>query len=153
MIRYVLAVVLTVAIAAISVPAIDHAAGVNSDRQVGAAVAEIEATAVDLVDNEAVPPAGQAGAKRTITVAFPGESLTSNRVEYVRIERIHENVSRVGYVVEGRVEQQTHVDAPVVNEDGGTVRLGADPGERTLHLTLERDDSGSPVVVLGRGHN
>lgn len=152
MIRYVLAVLLTVAIVGVSMPAVDRVAAFNGERQTEAAIAEIESAAVSLVAEEEVPPAGQPGAKRTVTVRFPSNSVASDRAERVRIERVDgQNFSVVTYHVQGRNQQQAQIDAPIVHESGDPVVLDGTPGEQTVHLTLRRGDSGGPVVVLGRG--
>lgn len=152
MIRYVLAVLLTVAIVGASMPAVDRVAAFNGERQTEAAIEEIASAAVSLVATEEVPPAGQPGARRTITVRFPSDSVASDPAERVRIERVDgRNFSTVTYYVRGRDEQQATIDAPIVHESGDAVVLDGAPGERTLHLTLRRGESGGPVVVLGRG--
>lgn len=150
MIRYVLIVLITVALLALSLPAVDHVADRRAENQVESEVQTIDRVATNLVQEETLPPAGVAGPKRVLTLRFPSDSFTSTAVEYIRIRRITEDVSLATYRVPGRAERQIRIDAPVVNEDGGNVELGGE-GERRIHLTLESDDDGHPVVVLGRG--
>lgn len=149
MIRYVVAVLLTVFIVGIAVPAVDYGAGLNGERQVRTALSEIDEAATSLYDSEEVPPRGVAGPHRVVTVRFPVDSMTSNPVATVRIRRVGDNRSVVEYRVEGRAKGTYHISAPIVNENGGPVVLGG-TGEREFVLTLERDDSGRRVVVLGR---
>lgn len=149
MIRYVAAVVLMVSIMAIAMPAVDHAAGTNGEKQLLRAVSEVDDAATDLYRAEELPPPGGEGPRRVVEVRFPEDSLTSNPVVTLRIRRIDENSSLVTYRVEGRAKGTYHVSAPVVNADGNPVVLGG-TGERRFVLTLERDSEGRPVVVLER---
>lgn len=150
MIRYVLIVLITVALLALSLPAIDHVAAQRAENQVESEVQTIDRVATNLFEEETVPPAGVDGPKRVLTLRLPSDSFTSDAVEYIRIRRITDRVSLATYRVPGRAERRIRIDAPIVNEDGGIVELGGE-GERRIHLTLERDDEGDPVIVLGRG--
>lgn len=148
MIRVVLAVVLAIALVGVAVPALEYGAGVNSEQQVGSEVAKIGNAATSLVENEELPPPGQSGAQRVVSVSLPGDSRTTRPVEHLEIER-HGNRSVATYRVEGRSEQVAHIDAPIVNGTNDTVELGGS-GTRDLVLTLERDGSEAPVIVLER---
>ncbi|AFZ72547.1 DUF7311 family protein [Natronobacterium gregoryi] len=153
MIRYVLAVLLTVALAVLSVPAIDHAATVSTERQLQGDLASVDDTAVSLYENEEVTPDGVPAPKRTVAVTFPADSLTSTSVEYVRIERLHETGSLATFAARERGERHRLIDAPIVYADphrNETVELGGSGETRPLTLTLERDDRGEPVVVASQ---
>lgn len=149
MIRYVLAVLLTVLIMGIAMPAVDHAAGMNGEKQATQAVSKLDAAATSLYESEELAPRGVEGPRRVVTVRFPSDTVTSNPITTFRIRRVGENRSVVEYRVEGRAMRTRHVSAPIVNETNGTVRLGG-MGSHTFVLTLERDGAGTPVVVLRR---
>lgn len=150
MIRTVVAVLLTVAILGVAAPSIERGAAVYSENAVERQLTDVERASVSLVENEAVPPAGVRGPRRTITVSFPGDSLKSEAVASVRIERVDANFSVASYSVEGRTEQQLVVDAPIVDAEMKDVVTLGGTGERELLLELRTDDDGEPVVVLSR---
>lgn len=151
MIRTVTAVALTVAILAISVPAVEHGAAINAENKVETQVAAIDQTAVELVEEEDVPPYGVAGARRLLTLTFPSDSIASQGVENVSIERVDgEQHSIARFRVEGRAQQVVHIDAPIVDEDGNAVVLGRLQGEHTYALTLERGPDGDALVRFAR---
>ena len=149
MIRYVLAVLLTVAILGLAMPAVEDTAGKQSDQQVANQVAKIEGSAVSLVENEELPPEGKTGARRSITLRFPGDSLLSRPVTDFEIERIRSNLSVVRYTVEGRSRQRLFIDAPVASAADGKIELGG-TGEKEFVLTYERNETGAPTVFLRR---
>lgn len=149
MIRYVLAVLLTVAILGLAMPAVEDTAGKRSDQRIANQVAKIDQAAVSLVENEELPPEGETGARRSVTLRFPDDGLLSRSVTDFEIERVRENVSVVRYAVAGRPRQRVVVDAPVVNAAGNDVELGG-TGEKEFVLTYERNESGAPTVFLKR---
>ncbi|ELY56696.1 DUF7311 family protein [Natronolimnohabitans innermongolicus] len=149
MIRYVLVAVLAVALLALSVPAINYAATENSDRQTVSELDSIESAAVSLLENEELPPDGQQRPVRTVTVSLPGDSLTTQSVDSVEIERITEGTSRVTYTVSGRSQQQLTIDAPIVYQtpsENRSIELGGG-GDTELELALAEDPHGERVVV------
>lgn len=153
MIRYVLAVVLTVAILGMSVSAVQYGAGATSERQVAAEVAAIDHAATSLLEEEELPPVGQPGPRRVVTVSLPEDSMTSAPTELFELERTHESHTTVRYRIEDRTIRQTVIDAPIVFRDASANRsleLEGAGVETTFHLTLERDDSNEPVVVISR---
>lgn len=152
MIRYVLVAVLTVALLALSIPAIDYAATENTDRQVVGEIDSVEAAATSLIENEEIPPDGQQRPLRTLELSLPGDSFTTQSVDTLEIERVDENVSRVTYVVEGQSRAQKVIDAPIVYEnpyENRTVEVGGS-GDTELDLILAEDRNGVPVIVATR---
>ncbi|MDJ1431440.1 hypothetical protein [Halostagnicola sp. A-GB9-2] len=152
MIRYVLAVILAVALLVLSVPAIDLVAGVQTERQLEGDVSDLEDATVSLFENEEVSHDGTLAPQRTVTLTFPDDSLTTVPADYVRIDRVHNETSIVSYSVDGRSERQQTIDAPIVSEDSTqneTVELGGSGEETTIVLRLETDAAGDPVVTLG----
>jgi hypothetical protein len=150
-IRYVLVAILAVAIIGVSMPMMQDAAEANGERRAETAVADIEAAAVSLLENEELSPPGEPGPRRFVDVRLPGDSFLSAPLVAFEIDRIDDrNASEATYQVEGRTSRTTVVDAPIVAPDGRAVVLGGDGNERTLALTLERGDDGNRVVVLRR---
>lgn len=153
MIRYVLVALITVALVALSMPAISHATAVHSERQLQGELAAVDDAAVSLLTGEEPAPDGVPAPKRTVSLTFPADSLTSTPIEYLRIERIDERGSLATFAATGRSEQQRLIDAPIVHADperNETVELGGVGEQRTLTLTLERDERGEPVVVASQ---
>lgn len=152
MIRVVLAVALAIALVALSVPAIDHGSAVKSERQVERELATLDRAATSLVRDEELPAAGHAGARRTVTLSLPADSFASRSIAFLEIERVRDG-SVATYALEGRSDRVVHLDAPIVSPtadpDRETIELRG-PGTRAFVLTLERGDSGDPIVVLER---
>lgn len=147
MIRYVLAVLLAVALLAVAVPASERAAAIRASDSVERSVAALERAATSLLD-ERPTPAGVRAPQRSVTVKFPTESLASARLRSFVVDRVGSG-SLVRYAVAGRPTRRIHVDAPLVAPDGGRVDLGRPTGEVTFVLSLQRE-AGRRVVVLTR---
>ena len=143
MIRYVLAVVLTVALVGIGWTGLEHAAALRSEQQVENALAEIDEAAVSLVENDDPPAAGQEGPRRVVELDLPRDGLTSERVETFHIRPESKNVSVAEYTFVGRAVHTVTMDAPI--RDGNTNRtatadLSGETGSTTVVLTLTEDD-------------
>lgn len=146
MIRTVVAVLLTVAIVGVSVPALERGAGVNSENAVEAEIDKIGNAAESLYQNEQAPPEGVAGPQRTLSVNFPTDTLQSEPVKNVSILRRAE-FSIVRYRIAGRTERQTTIDAPIVNNDRENTTVMTGGGKRDLRLELRKKNSTSFVVL------
>lgn len=151
MIRYVIAVVLLVAILGISLPAIDQVSSGRSEAQLRTVATTIEESAVELVRAEEPPPRGVRGPQRVVRVNFP-DGFASKRVASMKlVPRRSENLTVLSYRVEGGPQRTVVVGAVVVNENGNAVKLGGPSGQQTYRLRLARSDDGEPIVVLSRG--
>ncbi|MWV38673.1 hypothetical protein [Natrialba sp. INN-245] len=153
MIRYVLAVLLAVALLALSVPAIEHGATVSSERQIDHDVDEIDRAATSLVDHEDLPPDGHPPPQRVVPVSLPSDSLTSTPVDRFSIDRTSEQTSAVVVALEGENPRTTVIDAPIVYAtptENRSVELGGTATKTELLLRLETDPSGTNVVVVTR---
>jgi len=153
-IRYVLAVILTVALFALAAPAIDRAGTDSSERAVETSISDLEVAATSLMNNEELPPANQAhhSPQRTVTISLPSESLTNAPVERFVTERIDSQTTRVSYRIRGGGAKETIVAEPIVYRESTANRsmeLGG-TGEKQLQLTLEPDERGEPVIVIQR---
>lgn len=149
MIRYVLIVILAVAILGLSVAALDHVATTNSHDQVTADAAAIEQAATELIDQEEVPPEGQPHPRRVVSLSLPGDTMTTEPVDHFEIERVGSNTSVVRYRVDGGGERQITIGAPITHADPDSDEpLTLDGGRGIdLVLTLEHDADGQAVVV------
>ena len=152
MIRYVVAAILAVALLAISIPIIDTAASMNSERQLDAALATIDDEATSLMENEEVTPEGHPDPQRVIDVDLPEQSLTSERVDHFELVP-HENGSasytHARYVLEDGTTREEVIDEKIVWDDPAeneTTELGG-TGTQRLALVLLEDDRGEPVIV------
>lgn len=153
MIRLVLAVLLTATLLAIAVPAIDRGGVTNTEGLLDRQAAGIETAATSLVDEEDPPPAGVDGARRSLTVTLPADSITTAPVDRFEIHRVGEEHSVIRFAVDGGHVHTMHVDAPLVDaaDPGSDTIALRGTGERTVVLTLTRDRaSGAPIVELSR---
>ncbi|MFC7213640.1 hypothetical protein ACFQO4_06030 [Saliphagus sp. GCM10025334] len=152
MIRVVLAALLAVALLAMAVPALEHAAAENTDRHARTALADLTEAASSLAREEEVPPPGHPPPQRTITIALPPDAATAHPLSAFEIERLDRDSSVARYRFEDRAMRTRVIDVPIVADATGSnrpVKLQG-TGERTLRLTLETDDCGQPVVVATR---
>jgi|GEM_PF-601249 len=162
MIRYVVAILLTVVIVGLTFHGIDDAATEGTDRQIEAELDKIEAAATSLMDEEGLPNQDAPGPRRHLTLSFPEESLTTADASEIRLQLTDDDgesrhpVTSVEYVVDGQGTTQTTIDAPIreppSSDTGGessehTVSI---PQETDLELVLwlARDDDGDAVVYL-----
>lgn len=160
MIRVVFAVVITIALIGVSLPAMDHGASVRTDEHLRTDLVDVERAAIDLLANDEIPPAGEPGARRSVPVTVPERSLTWAAVDYVAIGgSLETDVPRdhrqyvLAYRVSGRSESIVHLQVPIrpATGDGEPLVLRGS-GDHDLLFTLERtDDSegddGAIVVV------
>lgn len=149
MIRYVLAVVLTVAVVATGFVAIDEGSAAKSERQVETSIERIEQTASALAEQEQTPPDNREHPRRFVEIELPGGDILGNAVERLLFERVSDSgQTRVTYRVDGRATDTTVINVPTVSENGEAVDLGGLSGRQTLELALGVDSSGEKVVVL-----
>lgn len=149
MIRYVIAILLAVALLGLSTVAIDHVSHNNSQQQMENNVESIESAAESLVTNEEVPPPGQHGAQRVITVELPEDSLTSDPVTHFEIRPADGNTTTIEYRIDGGATVQRTIGVPIVYEPRGSLELGSPSGTTyELTLVLTADENGDPVVTI-----
>lgn len=150
MIRYVLAVLLTVAILALAGLAIDDGATDNTEREIQTAISEIEAAAVELAEYEELSPADHPDPQRVVTVSIPEPSLTTAGVSHLEIEPVEDaDASVARYVLEDGTTGREVIDQRIVYHDrteNRTTELDGTGTER-LRLVLLPDEDDNPVVV------
>lgn len=150
MIRYVIAVILAVAVVGIAMSAADHGGGVRSEEAVAADVSDLDDAATSLYVDEELPPRGHPGPRRIVEFDLPSESLTTASVEHVEIEPVRENTTAVEFQVEGRAPQVVFVDVPTaIDGSSDSLRLTG-TGRQEVLLTLGRDGDGDRVVRVAR---
>lgn len=153
MIRYVVAIVLTVALVVLAVPAIERGASMNTQRQVDTSIAAIDDAATSLADSGELSPDGHPNSRRVVDVTLPRGSLTTATVDHFEITpRANGSYSAVRYVLEDGTTRETAIGEPIVWNDPAaneSVELGGTGGIR-LALTLQADENGDPVVVASR---
>ncbi|WP_222917454.1 hypothetical protein [Natrinema sp. SYSU A 869] len=151
MIRYVVAVVLTIALIALAVPAIERGASMNSQRQVETSIAAIDDAATSLTETEETPPDDHPAPRRVVDVTLPQRSLTTESVDHFEITP-RESYSSVRYVLADGTTREAAIGERIVwNDPAATesVELGG-VGTTRLALTLRSDVNGDPVVVASR---
>lgn len=153
MIRYVVAIILTVAIVALAMAAIDHGAQVKSEQQVHGDVAELEDEATSIYRNDELPPEGFSGPQRTVVLDLPSDDLTSTPIDHFELTRESHDVSVVRFRVGGGSMQEEAIEVPITTVDApeDTLELTG-TGRRDLRLTLVRDDEDRPIVRIERTH-
>ncbi|ELY49427.1 DUF7311 family protein [Natronorubrum sulfidifaciens] len=149
MIRYVLAVVLTIALLAVAMPVLDRGSTMNTERTVDSSIAAID-DATTAVATEEHSPASHPNPQRVVTVTVPARSVTTTAVDHFEIVP-HENgsFSHARYVLEDGTTRETIIDERVVWLDpADTEPIEFDgPGEFEVVLTLHSDSNGDPVIV------
>lgn len=151
MIRYVVAIVLMVAILGVSFAGLETASTAASEREVRASITDLEDAAVSLISNDELPPAGHPGAQRLVTVEMPAKSLTTKPISHFELRRVTgERLSVVAFRIEGGPMHTETIDVPIRNATGGDVVELSGTEDRRLRLTLTRDAQRRPVVTVVR---
>lgn len=150
MIRYVVAVLLAVAVFGLAFAALDYAAPRNSERIVTSDVADLEASAVSLYQEEELAPRGSPGPRRSVTIDLPEDDLTTVPVEQVDIRRVDANTTAVAIDVRDRPPRVVVFDVPTELATGSSSLTLTGSGSRELLLTLTRDADGDRVVRIAR---
>lgn len=150
MIRYVVAIILTVALIGVGLAGIDYAAGANSDQRVTASVTDFEDAAVSLLQSDELPPEGHLGPRRWVTVEMPDRSLTEKPVRHFEIRRVNDDHSVVAYRIGGGATQTRTIEVPITNVTGGNVVELGGGRDHELRLSLVRDDDDRALVQVVR---
>jgi hypothetical protein len=160
-IRYVTAIALAIAVLAVAFAGVDQFAQSQSEQQVEGELTKLTEAARELAENNEVPPRGQEGAQRRVTVTLPDNSFLTDPVTYVDIGRVaNSSDSRIEYRIKGGAERSDVIDVPIVRDTNNrlgrnstrgndTFRLSGS-GTHELVLTLERGENGDPVVTVRR---
>lgn len=144
MIRVVLAVLLAAALLSISLPAIDAVGEERATAQMDRAVERIEASAVDL-RQENPGPTARLGPRRVIDLRLPGRSLTTAGVEYISITGREGGPARISYALSEREPSHRDLTVPIATPDGDVVLRST--GRHTILLRLVHRE-GDPTVVV-----
>lgn len=156
MLRVVVAVALATALLSVTVPALDVAKRDRGSTQIERSVERLTAAVADLRDREAAVPAGEAGARRVVTVRLPARTWSTAGVEYLAIGGRPDGSSghaAAAWRVAGGHERARQVSGVRVEGDGARSPEGVlvveRPGTHRLELELvERD--GRRIVVVRR---
>jgi len=138
-IRVLLAVALTAALLAASLPAVESAA---ADRTAASLDRDIDALQRA---GESLLAEDDPGARRIVTISLPHRSLTAAGVESFSVE-CHADCS-VTYTLETGASRTRRLGVPLTTPDG-PVRLGS-PGTHRVTLGLVTGDDGRVVTVRG----
>lgn len=149
MIRYVVAIILTVALVGVGLAGVDYAATANSDQAVTGGVTELEDAATSLLQDDELPPEGHLGPKRWVTIEMPDRSLTEKPVEHFEIRRIDDH-SVVRYRIGSGPAKTRTMNVPITNVTGGDVVELGGGRDHELRLSLVRDDEDQPIVQVVR---
>lgn len=147
MIRAVLAVILTVALIGVSLPAIDDARHDHADSIVRGEVDQFEQAATNLLDEDD-PTAGEAGARRFVTLSVPTRSWTDARVDTVAIAASpNGSGGKVSWTFDRGTEQVRWLpDVPIRTPAGDALVLES-AGNHQLVLSLDGTRE-RPVVTV-----
>lgn len=150
MIRYVVAVLLAVAILGLAGLAIGESASDNTERELRSEIAAVEEKAIDLRENEEVSPAGHPNPQRVVELSIPSRSLTREGVSHFEIEPVDDaDASVARYILDDGTRGEAIVNARIVYRDPTDDRpteIGGS-GTQRLRLVLLPDEDGDPVVV------
>lgn len=164
MIRLVVGILLATALLGTTVHALGDAARDHGNAQAERAATELTTAAADLRDRETAVPAGEAGARRVVTVRLPADGVATAPVEYLAVGGRPDagttaRSPAVAWRVAGGHEQTRHVTGVRVVGAGrdddsiptdGVLVLEA-PGTHRLVLTLVERDGHETVVVRRLG--
>lgn len=146
MIRYVLAVALTVSFLGVATAGIETAGTARSEREVETAIANVDETTTSLVEQDDPPPPGEQGPRRVLEVALPRGGFASREAQLLCFERVGQR-TRARYRVDGGVERTIWLDAPLVPPGGGSLDLSGYEGTIRLVLELVQRDREAVVEV------
>lgn len=153
MIRYVIAVLFTVAMLSVTIPIVGDTAASSAETQVERELATVDEKANSLLYNEDIPASGVSGPTREVTLSFPQESLTSDSVSEVVLQRETDTpITRATYHIDGRAPGYYVIDAPIVantTTPDEPVTIEGDSNVK-LHLQLEKSTSGEKIIVINR---
>jgi len=157
MLRVVVAIVLAVALLAVSLPALETARHDHSEQRVSAALDRLTATVQDVHAREAAVGEGMDGARRVVTVRLPARTWTDAGIEYLAIgahpdrHGVDEtNESTFVWQVTGNEPRERRLtDIPVeADTDGGENPLVIrEPGIHRLAVTVSERRNRTVVVV------
>ena len=152
MIRYVLAVFLTVALVGLGLAALEYGSAVRGESEIETIVTKLDAAAVELGETADPPVAGEPPAQRRLTLQFPGDGPTSERAETLEFRRTPEQpITHVTARIEGRALMQLRIDAPLQYGNTSEFDLAGYTGEQTVVLELIESaitKSNEPVVRI-----
>lgn len=152
MIRYVVAVLLTLAILGLAGLAIDDAAGETTERELRSELAAVESAAVDLETTEELSPAGHPNPQRVVEFSVPTRSLTRAGVDHLEIDPVADDVSVARYVLTDGTHGRMILESRLVYREptaNRTTEIGW-AGTQRVRLVLRPDADGRPVVVATR---
>lgn len=148
-IRYVLAVALTVSILGAGLTAVERGSAVHGERTLETAVTDVESAALELYGNEALAPPGARPPQRLLEVELPTGGPADEPAARFGIRRLGRDHSRITYRLSGRTRHTETLAVPLVTE-GRSLDLGGETGTVQIRLRLVTDADGRPVVEIGR---
>lgn len=149
MIRYLLAIVLAVALLGIALSAVETGATMASEQAVESQISTIELEATELVETEEPPRPGQDGPTRTLELTLPSDGFVSESVtRFAVIPNTESNRSTVSYQVGGGRLHTVSLDVPVGTDAGTRLLLNGESGTFLVELELTTTSDGRPLVSL-----
>lgn len=149
MIRYVLAVLLSISILSIGMTALDSGRTVASDRQVENQLRVIETEAAKLLDGEGTPPVGRPGPTRTVELTLPEEGIYRDGIDRLVFERVPgTNHTAVTYRIDGATHHRTLLDVPLVDNNRSVLELNGRGGTIRMELELRATTDGSRIIIV-----
>ncbi len=145
MIRVVVAVLLAAGLLAVSLPALDTARSDRATARIDRFGHRIAVAAAELADSEAPVRPGVAGARRSVGVERPPESVTVAPITSLLVRCHPAGDIELGFNVDGQPKSvRVPVPAPVAIEGHGRITPTDHP---ELRLTFHRLTAGPTVVV------
>lgn len=131
MLRVLLAVAMTAALLAVSMPAVDTARIEHSNGRIATELTHVETTAAELAARNDPPPPGTDGARRELTLRLPEATVGSAGVERLVVRpatgtrpavfewRVADGTAQVRHVTDTTL----HVSEPLRFHEGGRHRI------------------------------
>ncbi len=119
MIRYLLAVLFTVALVGLTLQGLTHVSPEQSDRQVQGELTKIDEAATSLLQEEPQPHSNAPGARRYVTLSLPQESMTTTQAGEIRLhvsydaENNPQSATAIEYAADGQHLGQQTIEAPL----------------------------------------
>ncbi|WP_435128108.1 DUF7311 family protein [Halobaculum sp. D14] len=167
MIRVVLAVAVTAALLAASLPVIESVSAERTAAELDRATVRLDRAAADLLSAESAVDAGRRGARRTVGLRLPARSLVAAPVRFVALcpgrratvryavgrgptvtRRLSTPMAVEGVTAGGGGGVTAESDGGVTADDSGGALVFTEPGAHLLTLEVtHREGNGRRVVV------
>ena len=148
MIRYVLVLVMTVAVLTLTGAAVDEVSTVRGEQTIEGELSTVDSAASSLYDLDG-SSTGVGTPRRVVDIELPEGRRTRDGASFLRFERITgADATRVTYRTDGGTNRTRVIDVPIQRADGDPVILASGSGTLRLVFELGTNEDGDHVVVV-----